>query len=226
MQSILIMKITELFNSIIDVFYSKVLISLFILIIGFILGNLFKKFIYSFLNYLKINILTKKIFKKQLYIEENLSWLASTTIYFTAVIYSLYKLGIAEKVINIILFVVFFLLILSLLISVKDLFPNFFAGIYLLLKHNLKKGTIIKIDKIKGKIITLGFLETVLKTNENETIVIPNSLLLKNEFILRAENNKKIRFLAPPFTAHAPYLIIILILSLILLILIFIILNT
>jgi len=53
------------------------------------------------------------------------------------------------------------------------------AGIYLIRTKKIKKGEIIKISEIEGRILEVNLLETKIETNNKEILFIPNSTITR-----------------------------------------------
>lgn len=66
--------------------------------------------------------------------------------------------------------------------AMQDTLGNILGGISLQLDNSIQKGDWIAIDDIKGKVIDIHWRSTTVETRDWETIVIPNSILMKNSF--------------------------------------------
>ena len=99
----------------------------------------------------------------------------------------LQQLGLATTVLNMIAGAVIIVIILSTLLGIKDFIPNMIAGIMIQRKQELKKGEIIKIKGMQGKIIGITLIETKIETKTGDIIFIPNAVLTKTE-IIRIKN--------------------------------------
>jgi small conductance mechanosensitive channel len=63
----------------------------------------------------------------------------------------------------------------------KDIFENFMAGIFILLREPFKIGDIIQVDDIEGKITHITIRDTVITDLDAHKIVIPNAMVFKNK---------------------------------------------
>ncbi|MEW9900058.1 mechanosensitive ion channel family protein [Chitinivorax sp. PXF-14] len=68
--------------------------------------------------------------------------------------------------------------------SMQDTLGNVLSGLALQLDHSLDIGDWIKVGETVGKVSEIRWRSTRIETNDLETVVIPNSILMKNDFIL------------------------------------------
>jgi small-conductance mechanosensitive channel/CRP-like cAMP-binding protein len=66
--------------------------------------------------------------------------------------------------------------------SLQDTFGNILGGMAIHLDQSIRVGDWIQIDDVKGRVVESRWRHTALETTEWETVVIPNSVLLKNKF--------------------------------------------
>ena len=75
-------------------------------------------------------------------------------------------------------------LILFFAFGVNDIFANFFAGIALRFRRNIKVGDTIRISqdkrKIQGKVEAIGLQYIKLNTGADELVYIPNVMMLRS----------------------------------------------
>ena len=158
--------------------------SLIILLLGLVLGRFLGKLIQRILNELELNrILRKEGIKLPL--EEFIGSLVKYTVYVIALILALSQIGLTEIVLNILIIILLVLIIFFIILAMKDFVPNFSAGLYIHQKSMFKAGDKIKIRNTEGTVIRIGLVETKIITKGNDTIYIPNSLIIKNELIRR-----------------------------------------
>lgn len=100
--------------------------------------------------------------------------------YFTIIIsmlFALIVLGISLSAIKVLLFITIIITAIFIMLSFKETIPNLMAGILIKRSKTYRIGRTITIKNIKGKVIKIGILETVIKTDDNEDVHIPNTLL-------------------------------------------------
>jgi len=97
---------------------------------------------------------------------------------------ALNKLKIATTIITTIVIILAVVLILFFAFGVNDIFANFFAGIALRFRRNIKVGDTIRISqdkrKIQGKVEAIGLQYIKLNTGADELVYIPNVMMLRS----------------------------------------------
>lgn len=167
-------------NKFVDTIASAVII----LLIGFIIGKVFGKLIQKGLRELELNNLLKRA-GIQFGLEELLSRMFEYVIYAIAIVAALNQLGMTTIVLYIVIAVILAVLAIAFLLSIKDFIPNFIAGLRVSSKRLFVVGDTITIGSVSGKVKEFGLLETKLVSKNNEVIHIPNSLLFKQEIIVK-----------------------------------------
>lgn len=88
--------------------------------------------------------------------------------------------------------------------SMQDTLGNILGGIALQLDDSLQLGDWIKVDDLSGKVIEVRWRSTAIRTRNGEIVFLPNSVLMKNRFMVlgRREHGSPqwrrwIRFEAP-----------------------------
>ena len=160
----------------------KLIASIAILLIGLIAARIISKVIKKVLHELELNRILKEQAGVKLPIEEFVSSLAKYLIYFIAIIWALTELGLQTVILYIILTIILAILVSFIVLAFKDFIPNITAGFFIHQKNMIKKGDIIKVKGIEGKIINISLVETTIKTN-GDIVYVPNSILTKNEII-------------------------------------------
>ncbi|MGD2249655.1 MAG: mechanosensitive ion channel [Candidatus Methanofastidiosia archaeon] len=105
------------------------------------------------------------------------------TIYLIVLIMALSQLGISTMVLIIVTASIFVGLAVIAVVGVKDLAPNVVAGMHLLYERTLNVGETITIGEYTGIIEDIGIVKSVIKKENGEHVVIPNSELLKNVIV-------------------------------------------
>ena len=177
------MTLADIANSIFEnKLLTDITIAIIILLVGFIIGKLLGKLVSRVLHELEVDELSKKTGAK-VKIAEALGSLTSFLIYFIAVVMALDQLGIKTIILYIIAVAVIIFMILAMLLGIKDFIPNMFAGFFVFRKKLIKKDDWIMVHGVKGKIEKINLVETTLKTKTGDTVIIPNSTLMKEEVI-------------------------------------------
>ncbi|MBI4447746.1 mechanosensitive ion channel [Candidatus Woesearchaeota archaeon] len=161
---------------------SKAVTALSIIIFALIMGLLIKKVIKKILHELEID----KILKEEgikLPVEEFVAAMAKYLIYFIGVIWALTEIGLATTVLHILLIVILVIVTIFIILAVKDFVPNITAGIFIHQRGIVKKGDYIKVKSVEGTVMEIDLVEIKIKTNEGDVMLIPNSVLTKNEVL-------------------------------------------
>lgn len=74
--------------------------------------------------------------------------------------------------------------------SMQDTLGNILAGMALQLDDSIAVGDWVKVEDLIGRVVDIGWRATRIETRNGETVVLPNSVLMKGRFMLlgRREN--------------------------------------
>jgi small-conductance mechanosensitive channel len=79
--------------------------------------------------------------------------------------------------------------------SMQETLGNILGGVALQLDNSIRIGDWVKIDDLSGKVVEIRWRFTALETRNRETVVVPNSYLMKNRFtILGSRNDHELRW--------------------------------
>lgn len=170
---------------------SKIAIAVLILLIGLILGKLLGNLIRRALSEVQLDKHLRTTAGLRLSLERIISSFVSYFIYFVAVVMSLNSLGLTTAVLNMIAAAIIIVIVVSFILAVKDFFPNFMAGIMIKNKKMFNKGDTVQIKEVRGRIISIGFLETRILTPGKEEVIIPNSIFNKRQVIIKRRTSSK-----------------------------------
>ncbi|MFC1742042.1 mechanosensitive ion channel family protein [Nanoarchaeota archaeon] len=162
------------------IFY-KFLVSIVLLLIGFILGKILGRLIYKFLHSFEINETFSKLARTTLKIEEIAESFTTYFVYFITIVIVLQQIGLASTVLHMIAAGVIILIILGTFLGIKDFIPNAIAGFFIQNKSQFSVGQRIKVKGMQGKITDISLLETKIETKNGDIIFIPNSVLSRTE---------------------------------------------
>ncbi|MBI2151314.1 mechanosensitive ion channel [Candidatus Woesearchaeota archaeon] len=167
-------------------FIYNLITAIIILIAGFGLGLLINKALLRLLKELQLNQLISRIYIT-INLERWLSTLASYFVYFGSIIIFLKYLKIDLAALYLILGGFILLLLLTFIIWLKDILPNYSGWLLLKEKGNLAVGSFLEIGEmggVSGTIEKAGWLETKIKTKKGDLLHIPNSLFLNSKFTI------------------------------------------
>lgn len=68
--------------------------------------------------------------------------------------------------------------------AMQDTLGNILGGLALQLDNSIQIGDWIKVDDISGKVVDIRWRSTLVETRNGETVVFPNSQLMKNKFMV------------------------------------------
>jgi small-conductance mechanosensitive channel len=89
--------------------------------------------------------------------------------------------------------------------AMQDTLGNVLAGLAIQLDNSVRVGDWIQVDQLSGRVIDIRWRSTALETRDWETVVIPNSALMKNRFTILGRREgaplqwrRAIRFMVDP----------------------------
>ena len=168
----------------------KLIAAIAVLLIGLIAAGIISRVIKKVLHELELNRILKEQAGVKIPVEEFISSLTKYLIYFIAVIWALAELGLQTVILYIILVIVLTILVSFIVLAFKDFIPNITAGFFIHQKNLIKKGDIIKVKDIEGKVVSVDLVETKIKVN-GDVVFMPNSVLTKHEIIKKKESKKQ-----------------------------------
>ena len=169
-------------------YFQKIAVGIVIILVGFGLGVLIKKVLYKVFKEIGLNKFASKV-GITVNLERWVSSIISYVIYFLTVIVFLDHFLIRSIVLYLIVGAILALLILTFLVGLKDIIPNFIGWLVIQKKGNIKEGRKVEIREIYGDVEKIGYLETEIKTDSGDILYVPNSLFLKNKFKLRRKKD-------------------------------------
>ncbi len=150
----------------IAVFVPKFIVAILIIVVGFLIADFMGK-----------------VFDeagRRFFAEETISVIAGAFIKYTiaiaSIVMSLGVLGLDGGSLNIILAIMLVGVISVLILAIKDILPDFTAGLHL--KKELRHGEFIKVNGHKGMVERVDSISVTLRDGQKK-LVIPNSLLVK-----------------------------------------------
>jgi small conductance mechanosensitive channel len=158
-----------------------VIIGIVLLLVGFGVGILVKKILQRVLKEMKLNSVMAKV-NVTYDLEKWISSIASYIIYLVTIVIFLDNLGLGSVVLYLVVGAILMLIILTSLVGLKDVIPNFIAWLLIQKRGNVQEGRNIDIKEISGHVEKIGYLETEIKTERGDILYVPNSLFLKSKF--------------------------------------------
>lgn len=86
--------------------------------------------------------------------------------------------------------------------GLQNIASNFISGLIILFERPIKLGDRIDVGGIEGDVVHIGARSTSVLTNDNITIIIPNSRLVSENVINWSHNDDRVRFPIPVPVAY------------------------
>ncbi|GGD14750.1 mechanosensitive ion channel family protein [Pontibacillus salipaludis] len=86
--------------------------------------------------------------------------------------------------------------------GMQNIASNFISGLILLFERPIKVGDRVIIDEVIGDVVRISMRATVVRTLENEHIIIPNSYFLEEKVINRSFSDPRLRLTLPIGVAY------------------------
>lgn len=86
--------------------------------------------------------------------------------------------------------------------GLQNVVSNFISGLIILFERPVKVGDRIEVDGIDGKVTSIGARSTTVRSNDNITIIVPNSKFISENVHNWSFENKIVRFRVPIGVAY------------------------
>lgn len=86
--------------------------------------------------------------------------------------------------------------------GLQNVASNFISGLIILLERPVKVGDRIEVGGVDGKVMAIGARSTRIRTNDNITIIVPNSKFIEENVVNWSFENKSVRFRVPVGVAY------------------------
>ena len=73
----------------------------------------------------------------------------------------------------------------------KDIFENFLAGIFILLRKDMRIGDYIECEGLDGQVEEISVRETHIRETDGELVIVPNAFLFKNPLTIRTDRAQR-----------------------------------
>ncbi len=81
--------------------------------------------------------------------------------------------------------------------GLQNIANNFISGLIILLERPIKVGDRIEVDGVSGNVMAIGARSTRVKTNDNISIIVPNSKFISENVVTWSFNTDRVRFRIP-----------------------------
>ncbi|MEX0884066.1 MAG: mechanosensitive ion channel domain-containing protein [Cyclobacteriaceae bacterium] len=81
--------------------------------------------------------------------------------------------------------------------GLQNITNNFISGLIILFESPIKVGDRIEVDNVYGDVVKISARSTMILTNDNISIIVPNSQFIDNPVINWSHNDRNIRFNIP-----------------------------
>lgn len=86
--------------------------------------------------------------------------------------------------------------------GLQNIVNNFISGLIILFERPIKVGDRIVVGDVEGDVIQIGARSTEVVTNDNITIIVPNSKFITENIINWSHNDRRVRFRIPVSVAY------------------------
>jgi small-conductance mechanosensitive channel len=86
--------------------------------------------------------------------------------------------------------------------GLQNITNNFISGLIILLEQPIKEGDRIEVGDVSGDVIKISARSTMIVTNDNISIIVPNSQFIDSQVINWSHNDRNIRFNFPVGVAY------------------------
>lgn len=73
----------------------------------------------------------------------------------------------------------------------KDVLENFLAGIFILLRREMRIGDFIECEDIEGRVDAISIRESHIRQTDGQLVIVPNSYLFKNPLTIRTDLDER-----------------------------------
>lgn len=86
--------------------------------------------------------------------------------------------------------------------GLQNIFNNFISGLIILFERPIKVGDRVQVEDISGDVVRIAARATTIITNDNISIIIPNSEFVSSRVINWSHNDRMVRFRIPVGVAY------------------------
>ncbi|KXX67825.1 mechanosensitive ion channel family protein [Flammeovirga sp. SJP92] len=81
--------------------------------------------------------------------------------------------------------------------GLQTIADNFLSGIIILFEQPIKVGDMVEVGDVRGRIVEISSRSSTIRTNDNITVIVPNSHFISNNVINWSYNEKTVRLRIP-----------------------------
>jgi small-conductance mechanosensitive channel len=86
--------------------------------------------------------------------------------------------------------------------GLQNIVNNFISGLIILLERPIKIGDRIEVGSIEGDVVKIGGRSTTVLTNDNISVIVPNSKFILENVVNWSHNERTVRFRIPVSVAY------------------------
>jgi small-conductance mechanosensitive channel len=86
--------------------------------------------------------------------------------------------------------------------GLQNIASNFISGLIIMFERPIKLGDRIVVGEVEGDVVHIGARSTSVVTNDNITMIIPNSKIISENVVNWSHNDDKVRFRIPVSVAY------------------------
>lgn len=86
--------------------------------------------------------------------------------------------------------------------GLQNVVNNFISGLIILFERPIKVGDRIEVGEVEGDVVKVGGRSTTVVTNDNISIIVPNSRFITENVVNWSHNDRKVRFKIPVQVAY------------------------
>jgi small-conductance mechanosensitive channel len=86
--------------------------------------------------------------------------------------------------------------------GLQNIVNNFISGIIILFERPIKEGDRIVVCDVEGDVVHIGGRSTTVVTNDNISIIVPNSKFITENVVNWSHNDRRVRFKIPVSVAY------------------------
>ncbi|MBD0399882.1 mechanosensitive ion channel family protein [Flammeovirga sp. EKP202] len=81
--------------------------------------------------------------------------------------------------------------------GLQTIADNFLSGIIILFEQPIKVGDMVEVGDVRGRIVEISSRSSTIRTNDNITVIVPNSHFISNNVVNWSYNEKSVRLRIP-----------------------------